>query len=82
MTLAEQITALKGKHAESEQLDPVILLRVLDSITVELKRMDGIGDWMKAAMEGMLGLKDRLNKIEEKIGTLAEKVPYRDPHSS
>jgi hypothetical protein len=43
MTLAEQITALKGKHAESEQLDPVILLRVLDSITVELKRMDGIG---------------------------------------
>jgi len=70
MTLAEQITALKGKYTESEQIDPAILLRVLDSMNAALE----------AQQKRMVEFGGTMSAILEKIGTLAEKVPYRDPH--
>ena len=66
MTLAEQLTALKLKHGDTEQIDPAILLRVLDSVAAKLAEQQARTDELGQTVGHLL------TKIEGK----ADKVPH------
>ena len=73
MTLLQQLDALKAKYnepkaAHEDTLDAALVLRIFESIAVALDahqlRMNGLGETVL--------------KMEERIGKLPEKVPYRN----
>jgi hypothetical protein len=66
MTLAEQLTALKLKHGDTEQIDPAILLRVLDSIVERLAAQHAHIDEFGQTVGHVL----------TKLDAKADKVPY------